>query len=73
LHPSNMHLRVENHVGLVRDTNSNAILNTSDKDYDEYIKLKSKALSEKEKIANLESEVSELKDMVKLLLEKLDK
>jgi len=68
-----MHLRVENHVGLVRDTNSNAILNTSDKDYDEYIKLKSKALSEKEKIANLESEVSELKDMVKLLLEKLDK
>lgn len=68
-----MHLRVENHVGLVRDTNSNAILNTSDKDYDEYIKLKSKALSDKQKIANLESEVSELKDMVKLLLEKLDK
>lgn len=68
-----MHLRVENHVGLVRDTNSNAILNTSDKDYDEYMKLKSKALSDKQKIANLESEVSELKDMVKLLLEKLDK
>lgn len=66
-----MHLRVENHVGLVRDTNSNAILNTSDKDYDEYIKLKSKALSDKQKIANLESEVSELKDMVKLLLEKI--
>lgn len=68
-----MHLKVENHTGLVRDTDSNAILNTSDKDYDEYMKLKSKALSDRQKITNLESEVSELKDMVKLLLEKLDK
>ena len=68
-----MYIKVKDHTGLVRDSESNAILNNSDKEYDEYIRLKNKALTEKQEIANLKEEVGELKGMMKLILEKLDK
>ena len=68
-----MHFKVKDHTGLVRDSESNAILNNSDKAYDEYIRMKNKALTDKQEIANLKEEVGELKDMMKLILEKLDK
>jgi CRISPR/Cas system-associated protein Cas7 (RAMP superfamily) len=68
-----MYIKVKDHAGLVRDSESNAILNNSDKEYDEYIRLKNKALTEKQEIANLKEEVGELKGMMKLILEKLDK
>tara|TARA_B100002019_G_scaffold116150_1_gene99798 strand:- start:13 stop:219 length:207 start_codon:yes stop_codon:yes gene_type:complete len=68
-----MHFKVKDHTGLVRDSESNAILNNSDKEYDEYIRLKNKALTDKQEIANLKDEVGELKGMMKLILEKLDK
>ena len=68
-----MHIKVKDHAGLVRDSESNAILNNSDKEYDEYIRLKNKALTDKQEIANLKDEVGELKGMMKLILEKLDK
>ncbi len=66
-----MYIKVKDHAGLVRDSESNAILNNSDKEYDEYIRLKNKALTEKQEIANLKEEVGELKGMMKLILEKL--
>ena len=68
-----MYIKVKDHAGLVRDSESNAILNNSDKEYDEYMRLKNKALTEKQEIANLKEEVGELKGMMKLILEKLDK
>ena len=68
-----MHIKVKDHAGLVRDSESNAILNNSDKAYDEYIRMKNKALTDKQEITNLKEEVGELKDMMKLILEKLDK
>ena len=68
-----MHIKVKDHAGLVRDSESNAILNNSDKEYDQYMRLKNKALTEKQEIANLKEEVGELKGMMKLILEKLDK
>ena len=67
-----MHIKVKDHAGLVRDSESNAILNNSDKS-DEYIRMKNKALTDKQEITNLKEEVGELKDMMKLILEKLDK
>ena len=66
-------LPVEGHTSLGRDPESNAILNNSDKAYDEYIRMKNKALTDKQEITNLKEEVGELKDMMKLILEKLDK
>ncbi|MAR97366.1 MAG: hypothetical protein CMG17_06965 [Candidatus Marinimicrobia bacterium] len=68
-----MYIKVKDHTGLVRDSESNAILNNSDKEYDQYMRLKNKALTEKQEIANLKEEVGELKGMMKLILEKLDK
>tara|TARA_A100001035_G_scaffold58812_1_gene43788 strand:- start:11206 stop:11412 length:207 start_codon:yes stop_codon:yes gene_type:complete len=68
-----MHIKVKDHAGLVRDSESNAILNNSDKAYDEYIRMKNKALTDRQEITNLKEEVGELKDMMKLILEKLDK
>jgi|TARA_Y100000022_G_scaffold164933_1_gene149076 CRISPR/Cas system-associated protein Cas7 (RAMP superfamily) len=68
-----MYIKVKDHAGLVRDSESNAILNNSDKEYDQYMRLKNKALTEKQEIANLKEEVGELKGMMKLILEKLDK
>ena len=68
-----MHIKVKDHAVLVRDSESNAILNNSDKAYDEYIRMKNKALTDKQEITNLKEEVGELKDMMKLILEKLDK
>ena len=63
-----MHIKVKDHAGLVRDSESNAILNNSDKAYDEYIRMKNKALTDKQEITNLKEEVGELKDMMKLIL-----
>jgi CRISPR/Cas system-associated protein Cas7 (RAMP superfamily) len=68
-----MYIKVKDHAGLVRDSESNAILNNSDKEYEQYMRLKNKALTEKQEIANLKEEVGELKGMMKLILEKLDK
>ena len=69
-----MHIKVKkDHGGLVRDSESNAILNNSDKNMMKYIRMKNKALTDKQEITNLKEEVGELKDMMKLILEKLDK
>lgn len=65
--------------GLFR-SESGAIINCSDSEYNNYMeakKLKLKELeekqSEKEEIQQLKSDVEDLKDMLKLVLNKLDK
>ena len=59
---------VEGHKGLYRDETTNAIVNCNDYQYQEYIKLKSESLSEKEKIENLKKELSEVKQLLKDLI-----
>lgn len=68
-------------MGLFRDKNSSAIVNCSDSDYDRYLELKSEKIKEVtrlneinnkvDEIDQLKSDVSEMKDMMKLILSKL--
>lgn len=69
-------------MGLFRDENSSAILNCSGSDYEKYLELKTEKIKEMSRlneidnkvneIDQLKSDVSEMKDMMKLILSKLD-
>ena len=68
-------LKVKNQPNLMRDPSSNAILNDNQSDYDEYIarrdaanKEKQKSLNVEEDVANLKSELSEIKSLLKELV-----
>jgi hypothetical protein len=68
-------IKVEGSDHLVRDRNTNQIINTNDSEYQQYIarrkqkKLeKEKSLSVEEDLANLKSEMSEIKSLLKELV-----
>jgi len=73
---------VEGNIGLFRDENSNAILNCSDSDYEKYLELKTEKIKEINRlnelnnkvneIDQLKTDVGEIKDMMKLILSKLN-
>lgn len=73
---------VEGNMGLFRDEHSSAILNCSDSDYEKYLELKTIKIKEVDRlnkinekideIDQLKSDVNEIKDMMKLILSKLD-
>jgi hypothetical protein len=73
---------VEGNTGLYRDQVSGAILNCSDNDFDSYLQLKQRKIQEVEEfnsvknkiseIDNIKSELNDMKDMIKLILSKLD-
>ena len=77
-----MLIPVESNKGLFRDENSSAILNCSDSDYQKYLELKNMKIREVgqinemtekiNEIDELKSDVNEIKDMMKLILSKLD-
>lgn len=66
-------IKVENSNSLYRDSETGAILNCSDSDYENYLLLKRKRMQEIAEVDNLRNEVSELKSMMKVILDKLDK
>ena len=66
-------LKVEGHQNLVRDPHSRAIINTDTSAYQSALLRKRKYLEKEQEMIELKSEVNELKQMVQLLLEKLDK
>ena len=68
-------IKVEGNDHLVRDSNTNQIINTNESEYQQYIarrkrkKLeKEKSLSVEEDLANLKSELSEIKSLLKELV-----
>ena len=70
-------LKVEGHTHLVRDVNSNAIINTNTSDYQLYMKRVKVREKEADKlrnackeINNLKSELREIKEMVKQIVNK---
>ena len=77
-----MLIPVESNKGLFRDENSSAILNCSDSDYQKYLELKNMKIREVgqinemtekiNEIDQLKSDVNQIKDMMKLILSKLD-
>jgi peptidoglycan hydrolase CwlO-like protein len=56
--------KVENFPNLIRDNKTNAILNTDSREYENYIRNKTKINSQKQHIKNLESEICELKNSI---------
>jgi len=65
------YLEVEGHPGLVRDKRTGAILNTNEQEV-EAARARKKAWKEKQKeFDELKNDVSELKDMMKQILEKI--
>tara|TARA_B100001059_G_C17754709_1_gene539227 strand:+ start:479 stop:688 length:210 start_codon:yes stop_codon:yes gene_type:complete len=65
--------KVESSHSLYRDMDTGAVINCNDGEYESYIKQKKIAVQKSLEIDELKNDVSELKVMMKLLLEKLDK
>jgi len=60
---------VEGHKGLFRDEKSNAILNCNNYEYEEYLKIKTNIINEKNEIDGLKNEIKEIKFLLKQLIE----
>ena len=66
-------VKVKDSNSLYRDEESGAILNCNDAAYDNYLKMKENKLKEVSEMDKLKDDVDELKDMMMLILSKLDK
>jgi hypothetical protein len=65
-------LKVQGHSDLYRDESTSAIINTSD-EYKKYLEQRNRRLQQSEEFNNLKSEVSDIKQMMQMILEKLEK
>ncbi len=54
--------KVEGHEHLIRDENTNAILNTNSSEYNQYLSLRAKRRQGNDRIDNMESDLKSLKD-----------
>lgn len=52
---------IKDNSSLLRDSNTNALINFNNSEYENYLRLKSQKESEKEKISFIESEVNQIK------------
>ncbi len=69
-----LNMKVEGHESLIRDENSNAILNTNLSEYDQYLSIRSKRKKGTNRIDNMENDLKSLKDdinEIKTLLKEL--
>ena len=66
-------LKVEDHKHLGRDPESNAIVNTDRAAYEAYIKARAEASKKRDEVLDLKDEITELKSMLQVLVEKSNK
>ena len=69
-----LNVKVKGHESLIRDENSNAILNTNLSEYDQYLSIRSKRKKGTDRIDNMENDLKSLKDDIndiKTLLKEL--
>ena len=66
-------LKVEDHKHLGRDPKSNAIVNTDRAAYEAYIKARAEASKKRDEVLDLTDEITELKSMLQVLVEKSNK
>lgn len=69
-----MYKKIQDNSNLVRDTNSNAIINFDNDGYNSYINTRERLFNQRDKISGLETQVSILNDelgKIKQLLGKL--
>ena len=55
------YIKVDSDSDLVRDTNSNAIINNNKTEFDKFLKLSEKKYKEKKEFDNLKSDVNSMK------------
>lgn len=67
-----MKIPVEGNPGYYRDSESGAIINDSDSEFQAYLNEKKRRTSELSQFNALKNEVDELKDMMKIIISKLD-
>jgi DNA-binding transcriptional regulator GbsR (MarR family) len=63
-------IKVEDHNDFVRDSSTNAIINTDVKSYRQYMKKINTQRQTKEDIRDLQNEMSEIKELLIKILEK---
>lgn len=56
------YLKVKGHTNLIRDPQTNSIINTSMSEYQEYVSRRDVKKNEEQKIQSIESEVATIKD-----------
>ena len=66
-------IKVEDHKHLGRDPESNAIVNTDRAAYEAYIKARAEASKKRDEVLDLKDEITELKSMLQVLVEKSNK
>lgn len=59
---------IEGHKNLYRDENTGAILNADNIEYNNYIKMKNERLKQRSEIDDLKKELSEIKSLLKELI-----
>ena len=64
-------IQVEGHPNLYRDEKTGAIINNDSSGYSAYMKQKSKKELEKEELNNMKKEISEIKEMLAKITDKL--
>ncbi len=64
--------KVDGHVGLVRDTRTNAILNINKDEISAARKRKLERRKKEKEFENLKNEVSDIKNMLTKIIEKID-
>ena len=67
-------MKIEGHPNLIKDENSNAILNTNNSEYENYIQSRAKRKQGTNRIDNMENDLKSLKDdinEIKTLLKEL--
>jgi|TARA_X000000368_G_scaffold161930_1_gene127625 SMC interacting uncharacterized protein involved in chromosome segregation len=62
---------VQGHDHLYRDEKTGAIVNDDNSSYNTYMQMKGKKRKEREEIDNMKKDIGEMKEMLKLLVEKL--
>ena len=55
-------MKVKGHNDLIRDENSNAIVNTNSSEYDNYLQRRAQRQQGKDRIDNMENDLKSLKD-----------
>jgi len=63
--------KVEGHSDLIRDLETNAVINTNKTAYQDYLKMRDEKLKEKQRLDKLENEVGEIKSLLQKLVDKL--
>jgi cell fate (sporulation/competence/biofilm development) regulator YmcA (YheA/YmcA/DUF963 family) len=73
------YLKVKDHVNLVKDPQTNAVINTSKSEYEEYMKRKKARLSETSFsilstlcVSEIRDDLNEIKSLLKMLVKESD-